>query len=69
MIAYYLDMSDRNDYSHCKCSNCGMTFENYVVVKIGKDSCDYIGVRDSHKFCSKCGCEMKVKKKKFREIK
>lgn len=61
MIAYYLDMSERNDYIHCKCSNCGMIFEHWRVVEIGNSSCDYIKVKDNYKFCSKCGCEMKIK--------
>ena len=45
-----------NDHLWAECSNCGFRQENYKVVKLGRSSDDYVGVR--WHYCPNCGAKM-----------
>lgn len=58
-VAFWNSRAEQNDHAWCQCSNCGFMVENYVAVKQGISSDDYIGVE--WPYCPKCGKRMAIR--------
>lgn len=58
-VAFWNSRKELNDHTWCQCSNCGFMIENYVAVKQGISSDDYIGVE--WPYCPKCGKRMAIR--------